>query len=110
VALTLDFSRPEDYSDGFKTLSRLQYLQERILPLSARFKTSTSTVSELQELNKLFCENEYYEKPRFVLLSNSLKSYNTKFHGHLVSIEALKSRVQGVLELVRLSSFYLPSY
>lgn len=104
MALTLDFSRPEDYSDGFKTLSKLQYLQERILPLSARFKTSASTVAELQQLNRTFHESEYYEKSRFLMLGNSLNSYNAKYQGHLVSMDVLITRVQGILELVRLSS------
>ncbi|CZR51482.1 uncharacterized protein PAC_01358 [Phialocephala subalpina] len=97
IALTLEFSRPEDYTEAFKTLAKLQYLQERILPSHTRFNTTASIVSGLQELNSSFHDQGFLETAAFIALDNSFKSYISKYRGHVASIDLLKSRVQGVL-------------
>jgi hypothetical protein len=100
MALTLNFSRREDYANGLTTLSKLQHLQDKIHPLFTRFKASISTIATLKEVNAIFYEKAYYSADKFTDLSNELSSYETKFQGYLTSVELLRSRSQDILNMV----------
>ncbi|KAH7403386.1 hypothetical protein BKA64DRAFT_448559 [Cadophora sp. MPI-SDFR-AT-0126] len=100
VALTLDFSRPGDYTEGFRTLTKLQYLQERILPLPARNETSIFTVRELQTVYALFRTLELHDDSSARIIQNSLSLFGAKYRGNLAGVEVLRSRVQGVIKLL----------
>jgi hypothetical protein len=100
VTLTLEFSRPEDYKDGYKTLTQLQYLQEKILPLAARFEISHSIVEKLIILIQSFHAKDYYDDGLSRSFSNILKQYGSKYRGHSTSASLLSFRVRGLIKLV----------
>ncbi|KAG9229025.1 hypothetical protein BJ875DRAFT_388208, partial [Amylocarpus encephaloides] len=99
IVLILEFSRPEDYKDGYKTLTQLQYLQERILPLTARFETSLSTLTELLLLTQTFTENGHFDKEMSRGFKNSLRGYGVKYRAHGTSLALLSARAQGLIKL-----------
>ncbi|EPE32292.1 Magnesium transport protein CorA, transmembrane region [Glarea lozoyensis ATCC 20868] len=99
-ALTLEFSRPEDYKDGYKTLTQLQYLQERLFPLKARFETSHSVVCSLMELADKFYAEGHYDETLRQAFSNNLRNFASKYQGHSTSSDLLVSRVSGLIKLL----------
>jgi len=101
LALTLDFSRPEDYNSGFSALAKLQHLQDRLLPLTSRFQSSIGTISGLKQLYSSLHSSLLDSGLKFKTTSAELESLRFTLEGHLLSIESLKSRSQGILKLVR---------
>jgi hypothetical protein len=101
MAMTLDFAQPSDLPLGLKTLSRLQHLQDKILPLTARFEASRVTINQLLENNKMLHDKGHYDDAKFTHVSNELGSYARKVQGYFTSTDVLKSRAQGILKLVR---------
>jgi hypothetical protein len=100
LALTFEFSGPKDYKDGYKTLTQLQYLQERIFPLTARFDSSYAVTSQLLELVQTFEREEYHNEELCVAFTNNLRQFGSKYQGHTTSAKTLASRVRGLIKLV----------
>jgi hypothetical protein len=84
-------------------LTQLQYLQERLFPLKARFDTSHSVVRSLMELAEKFYTEGYYEETLNQVFSNSLGNFASKYQGHSTSADLLVSRVAGLIKLVTFS-------
>jgi hypothetical protein len=97
MALTLDFSSPNDYTSGFTALRKLQHLQDKILPLPSWLQSLLGTVSELSEA---FRNESAYLDSQCRLTCAELESLRQELNGYLVSVESLKSRSQGILKLV----------
>lgn len=100
VALSLDFSNEEHYSTGFNTLQDLHDLQDKVLPLSSRLRSTLATIVCLKEMNQLFREKGLLEVDQLDEMANEVRSYETRMHGHLASVELLEKRVQEILKLV----------
>jgi len=101
LALTLDFSRPQDYNSGFAALAKLQHLQDKLLPLTSRFQSSMGTISGLEQFYAFLHSSLLDSGLKFKTTSAELESLRFTLEGHLLSIESLKSRSQGILKLVR---------
>ncbi|SRR6266536_917568 len=102
MALTLDFSRRQDYTEGFIALTKLQHLQDKILPLPSRLQASLGTISALENVNSCFHKRSYSQDVKFRSVAAELSLFKLGLEGHLISLESLKSRSQGILKLVRL--------
>jgi hypothetical protein len=111
-ALSLDFSTEAHYKRGLETLQNLHNLEDKVLPLAPRLRSMLATVTSLREYESLFFSDASNEKSQPVIVADELRSYETRIHGHLASVELLEKRVQEILKLVRyrglLSYFYLP--
>ena len=101
IALTLEFSKSSHYTDGYTLLRKLKHLEDKVLPLAARFRTTLATVLELNDTNKLFHAAGHCERQEYLDMCNDLKSYETHLNGHLVNVNLLEKRVREILSLVR---------
>lgn len=100
MALTLNFSSPRDYKDGFKALTRLQYLQDKIIPVPAWLQASLGIVSDLETLYACLDKRTDALVNQYMSLSTELDLFKQEIEGHLLSIDCLKARSRGTLNLV----------
>ena len=101
MSLTLDFSRAADYNHGINALTKLQNLQDKIIALPSWLYTTSKLVSELSVINNHFCDKLYYPKMNAKSIETELAIVGHGLEGHLISVKTLKSRSQGILNLVR---------
>ena len=100
----MDFSSPTtELQDGFLFLQRLQYLQDRVFPLTALLKSTAAIISALREREKRHRtlrhgDDEGLYNP--VDGSHELETYEVQLQAHLMSTEVLEKRIQGTLKLV----------
>ena len=108
--MTLDLSsRTTELQEGFLFLQRLQYLQDRVLPLTALLKSTGAIVKALTESEKLqryFCLGDDGRLCSSVKEPHSLKSYDVQLQAHLTSTKVLEKRIQGTLKLVSLELLF----
>jgi len=71
------------------------------LPLFARFETSKSIASGLQNMNNTFHDRGLYEDEIYADLANAFVEYESKYRGYITSTTLLGSRVNGILKMVR---------
>ena len=107
----MDLSSPAtELQNGFLILQKLQYLQDRVFPLTALLESSASTIGVLQA-----SENRYRKldsdasniAPEEVDWSDVFRSYEIQLQAHLLSVEVLKNRIKGSLRLVSPDSLTL---
>jgi hypothetical protein len=110
VALSLDFSTEVQFSKGLTFLQDLHDLQDRVLPLASRLRSTLTTIVSLKEMNQLFRKKEVLEVHQLDQMANELRSYETRVKGHLASVELLEKRVQEILKLVSRALGILFSY
>lgn len=102
----MDFSSPTtELQDGFLFLQRLQYLQDRVFPLTALLKSTGAIIKTLRECEKRHRhrhlrhgEDKDFCSP--VDGSHKLEVYEVQLQAHLMSTEVLEKRIQGTLKLV----------
>jgi hypothetical protein len=99
--LSLDFTTEAHYKRGLETLQSLHNLEDKVLPLSPRLHSLQATVVSLREHEDIFFSGVSKEKGQPVIVADELRSYETRLHGHLASVELLEKRVQEILKLVR---------
>jgi hypothetical protein len=110
VALSLDFSTEVQFSKGLTFLQDLHDLQDRVLPLASKLRSTLTTIVSLKEMNQLFRKKEVLEVHQLDQMANELRSYETRVKGHLASVELLEKRVQEILKLVSRALGILFSY
>jgi hypothetical protein len=103
VALTLEFSQNEHYASGYTQLRKLKHLEDKVLPLSARFRTTLATVTALKDANEMFNATGLCESKEYLEMSNELRYYETLLEGHLETVGLMERRVREILNLVCVS-------
>lgn len=105
-ALSLDFGNVAHDKRGLETLQKLHYLEDRILPLAARLRSTFATVDALEKNRALFFPRA--ENGGDVNVDDELRSYQTRIKGHIESVVLLEKRTQEILKLVCLLTFPFP--
>ena len=100
IALSLDFEKDERYGRGTDTLQSLHSLQDKILPLSPRLRSTLATVISLNTLLETLRRKSLYAEPHSTKILDELRAYEVFINGHISSVELLEKRVQEILSLV----------
>jgi hypothetical protein len=100
IALSLDFEKDERYGRGTDTLQSLHSLQDKILPISPRLRSTLATVISLNTLLEALRRKSLYEEPHSTKILDELRAYEVFINGHISSVELLEKRVQEILSLV----------
>jgi len=100
VALTLEFSQTSHYTEGYTQLRKLKHLEDKVLPLTARFQTTLATVQKLMEVNEILHEKSWCEEKVYREMRDELRAYETHSKGHLITVALLQRRVSEILNLV----------
>jgi hypothetical protein len=100
IALSLDFEKDEHYERGTDTLQSLHSLQDKILPLSPRLRSTLATIISLNTLFETLCRKSFYAEPHSTKILDELRAYEVFINGHISSVELFEKRVQEILSLV----------
>jgi hypothetical protein len=100
VAVSLDFEKDEHYKRGTDTLQNLHSLQDKILPLCPRLRSTLATVISLKTLFETLRRKSLYEELHSIKILDELRAYEVFLDGHISSVELLEKRVQEILSLV----------
>jgi len=100
IALSLDFEKDDHYGRGTDTLQSLHSLQDKILPLSPRLRSTLATVISLNTLLETLRRKSLYEEPHSSKILDELRAYEVFINGHISSVELLEKRVEEILSLV----------
>jgi hypothetical protein len=100
VAVSLDFKKDEHYETGTDTLQNLHSLQDKILPLCPRLRSTLATVISLKTLFETLRRKSLYEELHSIKVLDELRAYEVFINGHISSVELLEKRVQEILSLV----------
>ena len=98
--MAIDFSKDGQYGRGTDTLQNLHNLQDKVLPLSPRLKSTLATVNSLKAYTKTLQRNQCCAEEMFVEMNDELKAYEVLLSGHLASVALLEKRVHEILNLV----------
>ena len=101
MSLTMSFAKAGDYDYGIGTLTKLQNIQDKIIALPSWLYTTNELVSGLTTINNHFSDQAYYPETNAKSIETELTLLRQGIEGNLISIETLKSRSQGILNLVR---------
>jgi len=100
IVLTLDSSKTKDYNRLFPTLLSLQHLQDKILPLSAILRATSTTVKNLEKMNTLLYSQGHSDERIFQKLTNELSYYQSLINEHLEGLEVLENKTNTSLNLL----------
>jgi hypothetical protein len=100
IAVSLDFEKDEHYRRGTDTLQNLHSLQDKILPLCPRLRSTLATVISLKTLFETLRGKSLYEELHSIKILDELRAYEVFINGHISSVELLEKRVQEILSLV----------
>ncbi|KAF4634108.1 hypothetical protein G7Y89_g4004 [Cudoniella acicularis] len=100
VALTLEFSKASHYAQGYTQLRKLKHLEDKVLPLTARFQTTLSTIKKLAEANEYFYRKGWCEENVWREMRDELSMYESYCGGHLITVALLQRRVGEILNLL----------
>lgn len=100
IALTLKFSTSSHYSTGYTQLRKLKHLEDKVLPLSARFRVTTQTLVTLKALTDGFQKAKRDTMEEYLEMSNSLNHHIIQMKGYLITTGLLEKRVGEILNLV----------
>jgi hypothetical protein len=90
-------------TDSLDPLLQPQRLGIKLAPLSTQLGVTLTSVQELAEINNLFVSKGILSPTQSRRLANAAAYYISSLEGNLKSVEALKRRVQVILNLVRTS-------
>ena len=110
IALTREFTKSSHYTEGYDQLRKLKHLEDKVLPLTARFRTILGTVLALRDVNELFRNAGFWQGKDYLDVSNELKCYETHINGHLETVTLMEKRVKEILNLVRVAMKRLAIY
>jgi hypothetical protein len=100
IAVSLDFEKDEHYRRGTDTLQNLHSLQDKILPLCPRLRSTLATVISLETFFETLRRKSLYEELHSIKILDELRAYEVFINGHISSVELLEKRVQEILSLV----------
>ncbi|KAH8592626.1 hypothetical protein B0O99DRAFT_653773 [Bisporella sp. PMI_857] len=81
----------------------LHNLQDKVLPLSLRLRSTLSTILSLKTYYEAIFNNGCSEKQKAVEIVDELHAYDVFLNGHLSSVALLEKRVQEILNLLRVA-------
>jgi hypothetical protein len=99
--LAIDFSKGGQYGRGTDTLQDLHNLQDKVLPLLPRLRSTLATIASLKTYNQTLRSEESCKGELSVEIADELEYYDVQVNGHLASVTLLEKRVQEILNLVR---------
>lgn len=102
--LVLDFSKADDNEEVFDTLLKLQYLGDKLLPLTPTLEVNLQIIQKLQKTNDMFRGRDLCRESTFLQMENAIASYETRIRGHLTNLAMLEKKVNEHQNLVCLSN------
>lgn len=104
IALTLDLSNTDGTKDGHTRALSLQHSDDKLLGIPPRLIVALAIVRSLQEFNQLLYSQGLCAGTNFQRHADELAYHRIQLEGQLKSVAMLETKVQRVLNLVRLSS------
>jgi hypothetical protein len=98
--LAIDFSKGAQYGRGTETLQDVHNLQDKLLPLTPRLRSTLAIINSLKGYIKNLRERQLCTEELYVDIKNELEFYDVSLNGHLTSAALLEKRVQEILNLV----------
>jgi len=78
----------------------LHSLQDKVLPLAPRLRSTLATVTSLKKYNETLRSSGCCKEALYVEIADELESYDVQLNGHLASVTLLEKRVQEILNLL----------
>ena len=78
----------------------LHSLQDKVLPLTPRLRSTLATVTLLKKYNETLRKSACCKEALYVEIADELESYDVQLNGNLASVTLLEKRVQEILNLV----------
>ncbi|KAL4888298.1 hypothetical protein BDV59DRAFT_211209 [Aspergillus ambiguus] len=102
IVLYLDPSDPRtgNQEGGRFQLLKKQYLDDRLVPLTARLGTALTTLRQLGRLNSSFHSRGFSSDEEFQSLAGDLMRYINTLEGHLESVKVLERKVRSIADLL----------
>lgn len=101
MALILNFSRSQDYKDGFCALTALQHQQDRMIPVPAWLEATSNIVRAVEGLyNQPWIQQHMSEKRHNQIIARQ-SLLGQELAGYTLAIGSLISRSREMLSLVR---------
>ncbi|KAG0651758.1 hypothetical protein D0Z07_1903 [Hyphodiscus hymeniophilus] len=100
ISLAVDFSKESQYGRGTETLQDLHNLQDKVLPLSPRLRSTLATVNSLKLYVETLRAKDICNEELASDFKGELECYDVLLDGHLSSVALLEKRIQEILNLL----------